>query len=245
MLLAIPLAGVACNALNGSTDRALDTDASTVFTPHEAGADVTVANDANSADVIIPTTDASDGAATIMLSVDVSMFTTLNDASASATGNGTQIVNFQATHPIIVFMPQTAIPSDDFTLYATVKTPMDGEFGILTRVQPDGHGYIFGSEFGASHRAFLGLVAPPDWNPNDDSNATMSPSWTFVANHEYKFVLRASGNTLTGKMWDATGAEPALPQVTLTAIYSTGRGIGFYTYGAIGALLENMHVTVP
>jgi hypothetical protein len=174
------------------------------------------------------------------------MVTTLNDASFTTTkAGGTEIVNFDTSHPIIVLAPQTAIPSDDFTLYATVKAPMDGEFGILTRIQPDGHGYIFGSEFGISHRAFLGLVGPAAWNPNDDANATMSPSWTFVANHEYKFLLRASGNTLTGKMWDATGAEPSLPQVTLTAIYSTGRGIGFYTYGAIGALLENMYVTVP
>lgn len=57
-------------------------------------------------------------------------------------------------------------------LDGTVLAPTNGEFGILTRVQPGGSGaFLFGSKFGAENRQFLGSIVPPDWNPTLDTRA--------------------------------------------------------------------------
>ncbi len=232
---------VACNALNGSHDRVLDTDDGSLPT-------FDAAIEAGGPDVTPP--EAS------VLEIPVSkQFVSLNGASFTTTDGGTTITAYDggATHPVIVPFPQPSNPSDDFTVLATVVAPtmappmggpIGGEFGILTRIQPDESAVVFGSEFGGESRPFLGIIRPPEWNPSDDARGV---AYTFTPGAHYKMKVRAVANRITAKMWDATAPEPADSDgaAVLAGPYTTGRGIGFYTYDINGAVLESLVVTVP
>ncbi|MBX3224094.1 MAG: hypothetical protein KF795_26500 [Labilithrix sp.] len=236
--LLLGAAGVAgaCNALIGAPDRVLDEE--------DAGRpdrrnDAPDANDLEPAEGGQDEVDAgTDAAITILVGTD---WASPNGATWIVDG-GTVITAFTATHPVIVPRVQPAIPSEDYTATATVRAPNDGEFGLLTRVQADGSAVLIGSKFGAEFRPFMGSFSPPDWNPSDDGRG---PTYTFVAGSRYKLKLRAIANQVSGKMWVATEPEPATFQLVVTSPWSTGRGVGFYTYGAIGAVLEDLEITVP
>ena len=248
--VAMSTAIAACNVLSGGHDRFLDdSDASRAVKPFpESGADVADDEPLGNVDSGTP-----DGDAAAITFIDVSRaMTSLNGAGYTTSPAGTEITTFGGTayHAIIVPAPQPAIPSEDFTVYATMKVPNDGEWGILTRVQPGGTGaYALGSKFGTvDHLPFLGSIAPPDWNPSLDSKAGAADGWVFAANARYNFMLKVVGNFVSGKMWDASLTEPRDFQVTHLAPWSTGRAIGYYNYiptGGNGAVLESMRVSVP
>lgn len=240
-MLALALAGAACNALNGGHDRVLDTEDGSVLPVArdggDAGADVATLPDA------APAADAEAG----VLQIPVAMqFTTINDATFMTTAAGTTITGYDggATHPVIVPLPQPSIPSEDFTVLATVLAPTNGEFGLLTRIQPDNHAVLFGSKFGTQNQPFLGTIGPPDWNPSDDARGL---SYAYTTNARYKLKVRATANNIVAKLWDASTPEPSDKDAAalLASPYTTGRGIGFYTYTTNGAVLESMVVTVP
>jgi hypothetical protein len=239
MAFATAIAAAACNALNGGHDRILDeTDASTALgrDSGEADADAPVS-------AVDAGTDAEPGS---LIVIEVSkLFTTLNGATFTTTSAGTTITAYDAgaTHPVIVPTPQPTIPAEDFTVLATVKAPTNGEFGILTRVQSSGAAVVFGSKFGNVNQPFLGTFGPPDWNPTDGPRAL---AYSYTPNARYNFKVHASSNKITAKMWDAATPEPAdSSAAVLAGPYTTGRGIGFYTYDINGAVLESMRVTVP
>jgi hypothetical protein len=231
---------VACNALNGGHDRFLDPpDGSPSSNAKRDGGDA--AFDADDGERVEAGTDADAGPIEIPVS---KQFTTLNGATFLTNADGTTITAFDAgaTHPVIVPVPQPEVPSEDYTLLATVKAPQNGEFGVLIRVQPAGNGVVFGSKFGGENRPFIGTISPPDWNPSNDARGV---TYTFTANARYNFKLRAVANMISAKMWDATTPEPPQFQVLLASSLATGRGVGFYTYDINGAILESMTVTVP
>ena len=249
--MVIATATAACNTLSGGHDRFLDdSDAARVVKPFADGGGADVTDEPPVTVFEAGTTDSEAG----IVFIDVSRaFTSINGASYATSPAGIEITNYDggATHPIIVPAPQPTIPSDDYTVYATVKAPIDemkgSEWGILTRVQPGGvGGYALGSKFGADPKPFLGSIAPPDWNPSLDTKS--STAWVFVANARYNFMLKVVGNFVSGKMWDASLKEPPDFQVTHLAPWSTGRAIGYYNYiptGGNGAVLESMRVSVP
>lgn len=172
------------------------------------------------------------------------VFATVNGASFITTASGTTITGYSGTtyHAIIVPSPQPSIPSEDFTVIATVSAPTNGEFGILTRVQPDGSGVLYGSKFSTENKPFVGTVTPPEWSPIALGRGV---SYVYQPNARYRFKLKAVGNTVSAKMWDASQAEPAAFEVTTTTSFPNGKGVGFYTYGLNDALLEGMSITVP
>jgi len=239
---ATALAAAACNALNGGHDRFLDTEDGSSLPARsdggEAGADVVMPVEASTGNG-----DAEAGALTILVSTQ---FTTLNGATSDTTDAGTTITAFDggAAHAVIVPLPQPSIPSEDFTILATVLAPTNGEFGILTRLQPDDHAVVFGSKFGAQNQPFLGTFGPPDWSPSDDARGI---AYAYTPNARFKLKVRAAANQITAKLWDASTPEPADKDAAavLASAFTTGRGIGFYTYGINGAVLESMSVTVP
>ena len=236
------IAAAACNALNGGHDRFLEgDDASGLPTRGDAGG----GGDAGADAVTVVEAGAGDAEAGVLQIAVSKQFITLNGATFATTDAGTTITAYDAgaTHPVIVPLPQPSIPSEDFTVLATVFAPNDGEFGILTRVQPDGRAVVFGSKYGTQYQPFLGTFGPPDWNPTDNANGL---AYTYTLGARYKFKVRAVANQISAKMWDATTPEPAESgAANLAGPYTTGRGIGFYTYAINGAVLESMSVTVP
>ena len=242
---ATALAAAACNALNGGHDRFLDTEDGSSLPPPQVDGGEAGADAGADAETVI---EASAGDAEAgVLQIPVSkQFMTLNGATFATTAAGTTITAFDAgaTHPVIVPLPQPSIPSEDFTVLATVLAPTNGEFGILTRLQPDNRSVVFGSKFGTQNQPFLGTIGPPDWNPSDNARGL---AYAYTPNARYKFKVRATANQITAKMWDAATPEPADKDAAalLASPFTTGRGIGFYTYTVNGAVLESMSVTVP
>lgn len=240
----VAFAAVACNALNGGHDRFLDTgDGSSLPARADAG------DGGGGADVGTGPTEASvgDAAEAGVLAIPVSrQFTTLNGATFDTNAAGTTITAFDAgaSHPVIVPLPQPSIPSEDFTILATVLAPTNGEFGILTRIQADERAVVFGSKYGGQNQPFLGTFGPPDWNPGSDARGV---AYAYTPNARFNFKVRATANQITAKMWDASTPEPADKDAAalFASPFTTGRGIGFYTYDINGAVLESMSITVP
>lgn len=53
------------------------------------------------------------------------------------------------------------------------------------------------------------------------------------------------GNQVSAKMWEANQTKPPAYQLIAIAPWSTGRGVGFYTYLTNGAVLETLRISVP
>ena len=236
---AIPIA--ACDALTGAHDRLLDdADAAGPNRPRADASDGASSTDAEPGD-----SDVVVDAGPDVVFIDVPLtFSTPNGAVFSTTAGGTTITAAGgASHPVIVPMPPPGITAEDYTVYATVLAPGNGEFGVLTRFQPDGGAAVcFGSKFGTENRSFMGSFKAPDWNPALD---TLGPTYVYTPNERFKFRLRAVGNEIAGKLWDAKQPEPASFQVLVVAPWTTGRGIGFYTYTPSGAVLESLRISIP
>ena len=71
--------------------------------------------------------------------------------------------------------------------------------------------------------------------------------YVYTPGDRFNLKVRAAANVITAKIWDAKTPEPADKDAAaiLASAFTTGRGIGFYTYDINGAVLESMTVTVP
>jgi hypothetical protein len=232
----------ACNALLDNEDRVVDKGRDTGGRDREsddARVDPTDALDEK------PTTiDGGSDAKPIVIDVPLN-FVTPNGAQFQSTDAGTTITGFSGAvnHPVIVPLQQPAIPSDDYTVHATIRAATKGEFGIMTRIQPDGGaGYVLGSMFGQTAKAFIGYMGNPDWAPTLDSSG---PLYTFTTNTRYFMAVQASKNIIQGKMWKEGENEPDWQLGITNAIYKTGKGVGFYVYYCYDAALESLRVTIP
>lgn len=242
-LFACLVFATACNAIVGAHDRSLDDGNGGVTSerrtpPREDGRTLEPEEEAP-----LGRPDAGSDAEAEVVTIDVgTTWSSPNGATWSVDGGGTSIVSFTASHPIIVPAPQPAIPSDDYTVIGTVHAPNNGEFGILARVQPsDGSAALISSKFGPSNYPWLGTIGPPEWNP---AKLAQSGAYTFEPGR-YRFWLNVKGNEVRGKMWKASQPEPSV-QVITQIPWSTGRGVGFYTYGIVeGLVLEDLKITVP
>jgi hypothetical protein len=101
---------------------------------------------------------------------------------------------------------------------------------------------LLGSKFGSENKPFLGSMAAPEWSPN---LLTLGQLYSFSPNTRYKLMLRVAAAEALGKMWNVLDPEPTSFQVLGIMPWKTGRGVGFYVYGAYDAVLETMIVTVP
>lgn len=243
ILFAASAAAAACNAINGSHDRFLDDEDSGFPTrpdgskedgdvPPEAGGDAP--KDQN-----VP-----DDGAPITIVVDVGgTWSSPNGATFATVDGGKRITAYDAgaTHPIIMPNPQPAIPAEDYTVHAVIRAPATlGEFGILARAQSNGFGVVLSSSYGQQPNAFVGNMTT-GWNPSNGS----SNAYTFAGNARYRFQLKVAGNEVKAKFWESSAPEPTSYQFLFASDFVTGRGVGFYTYGAIDAVLESMSITVP
>jgi hypothetical protein len=253
MLLLAAGAG-ACNAITGANERKLDPNLDLDERDTGGGKDEdTGANaplDASIVDTSVPDAKA-DTSTQIVVDVTGS-WTSPNGGTPMVVANGVKIVAMDASaannHPVIVPSPQPSIPSDDYTVRATVLTPNSGtpEFGIMTRIQPDGSGIVLGNVYGAAPPAFIGRMEATGtsrWNPSKDG---AGPTYTYAAGARYKVVVRVVGSQVYGKFWMVPDSEPPGDQMAyLTSPWTTGKGVGFYTYYPQDVVLEEMTITVP
>lgn len=244
VVLATATATAACNALTGAHERFLDDgDSGSPIRARDDGA----LPDAAKEDAPPVLVEGGEGGPNVVFIDVLPPYRGLNGATFASTDAGTTITAYDgggANHAVIVPVQQPAIPAEDYTVYATVLAPTNGEFGILTRVQASGAAFGFGSKgFGVENKQFLGTFLPPEWAPSNQAQA--QTAYVYVPNGRYKFQLQAVGDRISGKMWEATQPEPAAFQLVALAPWSTGRGVGFYDYLLTGAVLESFRISIP
>ena len=61
----------------------------------------------------------------------------------------------------------------------------------------------------------------------------------------FRLKVNVVSNTVRGKRWDASAAEPPGYELMATSASDNGKMVGFYTYLINGAVLESFAVTVP
>jgi hypothetical protein len=248
----------ACNAITGANERMLDPDLADVR-GRDTGIDDddkdtggnTVLDSGPQADTFIPDVFIEGDAAPLVFVIDTKgTWTSPNGATPTVVANGVKISAMDAAannHPIIVPAVQPAIPSDNYTVRATILATSAGgtpEFGILTRFQANG-AIVLGNVYGGNPPAFLGSMSATvsPWNP---ANNAQGPSYTYVVGARYKLHVRVIGTEARAKFWLANDTEPMNENIVYPNVpYATGKGIGFYTYFTHDTVLEEMTVTVP
>lgn len=181
--------------------------------------------------------------------IDVPLrFTSPNGATFTTTDAGTTITGFTSPNEraVILPSPQPAIPSEDYTVEATVRAPSNAAFGILARVQPGGGAAAaFGPlpESGGKAIAFQHLRAYTSFN-GGYTEQSIGSGYAFTANARYRLKLRVTGQQATAKIWKPPQAEPGF-QTVISAPWSTGRAIGFFVGDHYDVVLESLTVTVP
>jgi hypothetical protein len=244
----------ACNAITGAKERMLDPDLGSLPDRDTGSDDDDDAGppgqlEASTTDTTSPDTGTD---APMQIVVDVTgAWTSPNGGTPLVVANGVKIAAMDASasnnHPVIVPNPQPAIPSENYTVRATILTPNTGtpEFGIMARIQPDNSGIVLGNVYGTVPPAFVGRMPSTGasaWNPSKEGSG---PVYTYAAGARYKLVLRVVGPQVYAKLWMVPDQEPADQIAYLTSPWSTGKGVGFYTYFPQEVVLEEMTVTVP
>lgn len=249
-------AAAACNAITGANERTLDPDLANrperdgTIDDEDTGPNGTL--DATTTDVKNDVTVDAD-AGPIVIDVDVAgLWKSPNGATFVTIDGGKRITDDDpdASHPVIVPNTQPTIGSDNYTVHATVRAASSGspgpayEFGIMTRVQPDGSGIVLGSSYGQAAKPFVGnLLKSTNWNPNP--GAVDSNTYSYLVTGRYRFVLSVSNSEVRGKMWHESATEPQTTILYGQPAFLTGRGVGFYTYNLNDAVLESMRITIP
>lgn len=247
MLLGLAGCGSFAAAAPDTTPGDVDPDAGAA----EAGAvDSFVSADGDPTDAserLDASADADANAAVLLL--DGSAWTSPNEATWTVHTDGTRISGFAGfNHPLIVLLASATTTSSNYLVTAVIKSPASGvtlrEFGLFARAPSDGDGgvgtgVVLGSEYGGAKKLFLAPMGPPDWSPVSN---TFGPLYTAKASTRYKMKLMVSGTAASGKLWEASAAEPGAFQVTGPAP-AAGKLAGFYTYGVNGAVLESFVIT--
>lgn len=242
-----PASLLACNAILGNHERVVDEGATNDAKPSpklDGGEGGTT--DAAADQGPLPTDgDVPDDGAPLPFKIVVpNAWKSLNAGQFTLVDGGVTITGFTAPagHPMIAPNPMPSIPDDDYTVEAVIKTPTNGEWGIMVRVAADGSGALIGSKFGGEQRLFTGNMGPPDFGP---SQQNLGPVYTYTPNARYHMKLQVKGTQTLGKMWESTQAEPSSFQVLGTATGNKVRGVGYYVYNTYDTVLESMTITVP
>lgn len=181
------------------------------------------------------------------VAVDPGSWQPLNGALLGAPdggGPGLSITGFTSfTHPAIVPKTQPTIVSDDYTVEIVVRAPTLAEFGLMMRFQGDSSSVVWSSAYGGSFRGFIGKMSSTDYNPT--LIAQGQTDIPYSANDRFHLRLRVVGDSAYGSFWNAKDAPPATETVLAKIPFTTGRGVGYYVYNTIDAVLESMVVTVP
>lgn len=258
--LVLGASAAACNAITGANERKLDPDLGEI-PDRDTGPDDdkdtggnTILEAGPQPDNFVPDAPVGDvDAGPIVLVVNTKgTWVSHNGGTPMVVANGVKIVGADASansHPIIVPSPQPAITSDNYTVRATVRAPPAlayiPEFGIALRFQPDKSCIVMANAYGATPPPFMGQMPSGGADPWNPSKSATGQNYGYSPSAQYKFYVRVIGSEARGKFWLASDAEPASDQLLYASPYATGRGVGFYTYGIIDAVLEEMTVTIP
>lgn len=91
--------------------------------------------------------------------------------------------------------------------------------------------------------AFLGKIGPVlQWNITPPS---ASVKYNQTENTRWRMVVKASGSTISAKLWDVSKTEPQGWMLNYADQPLGARGVGFYVYGRPDVPLESMTITVP
>ncbi len=251
------VAGVvtACNAITGAHDRFLDEgDGGPVRRPKtddDGGPAVSDAGASADADVF-------DAGGFVFEAVvgNAGDWTSPNGGIVEVASGGLLITGQNAAlsknHPVILPLTQPTVPSDDYTVTAVFAVGGEGEFGLVTRLQGDGAGVLFGSKFGITtpYSPFLGTIGPPEWNPIPGGSAARGDPYSLSIGDDHILEVKAMGELIHGRLYRAGGVRPEVP-ARFTTTYRTGGALGIYVYvntndgGFPKATLKSMKVTVP
>jgi hypothetical protein len=173
------------------------------------------------------------------------MWKSLAGSELATTEAGTQITGYSGlNHPMIVPSPEPVIPSDDYTVTATVRAGSHCEFGVVGRLQEDGGGAIVSaSTWGLEPFPSIGVMD----STHNPSNAADGPGYdaSTFGGRRYQVKLRVSGARFEGKFWRTSNPEPEAWFGPSPTLLETGRRVGFYVYFCYDAVLESMTITVP
>jgi hypothetical protein len=202
---------------------------------------------------LLPSCVTSAGVGMSFMSPNGATFSSVTSPATGTEINGGSVglINHMIIDPVI----QPNLATNDYTVTAKVYViNPNEEFGVMSRVQTDGRGYLFSIHWGgvnvaSLNRPTLGVFSDAStWNPAYILSSDLINNFN-LANHEYFLKLQIVGDTLAGKVWDAAQAEPAA--WTVTAVDSnhtlpTGTGVGFYNYVDFNSnILESLQVTAP
>ena len=134
-----------------------------------------------------------------------------------------------ALHYKIVATSMT--PQNDYDVIATVSLRSGSEIGVCGRMDNNGNGYCFATNWGGGGGTQIASLTNNNQNPNGMSagnGTSIQPS------ADYIFKVRFQGNSIYGKVYPANSAEPSgwnAQATDYSNIFSNGK-IGFYTYGS-------------
>jgi hypothetical protein len=192
------------------------------------------------------TVDSGSGVPTITISTSrPDGWTSPNQAVFLADGSGTKITAQgpapAGNHAVLFPNPVPELHTSDYKLTATIIANEKAEFGIITRVNSLGSGFLFGSRLSydtANSEPFAATIAPADWNPSTpeqlDGGADI---YQFAVGSTYVMELDAHGDTIDARMWLSSLPRPdaALVINDPTSADQRGKGVGYYVYFATGS----------
>jgi hypothetical protein len=179
-----------------------------------------------------------------------------NGAQLSTSDAGARITNWESgSHPFIVPVALPDVGSNDYTVWANVDAPSDGEFGLIGRLRDeDGRAVMFGSKFAqptGDRSPFLATASPfEQYNPQ--APILQFAAYPNVHPASFWLALRVTGEKASGRIWPNRNDEPDWHvepdwQGSITISWADGRGVGFYIYPAQASdmTLTQMFITVP
>ncbi|MHB8417726.1 MAG: hypothetical protein ACYDCL_06600 [Myxococcales bacterium] len=180
------------------------------------------------------------GEASAQQTVLVSDYATPNGAVWSTAAGGTTIggsdLALSNGYPIVVASPQPAV-GPSYGVFARVLDISGGaaQFGLVFHVNPDGSALSFSADFPSDAGPTLAFSDFPssNWIPAAPFASAAMPA-TVQSAHEYAMLVQVGPTAVAGMIWDTLSTVPSGFQLTgaVPAGFTSGSGIGFYSYGA-------------
>ncbi len=170
----------------------------------------------------------------------VSDYTSPNSAVWSTDSSGTTLTGGVLVadngYPVVFASPQPPT-GPDYSVFALISdvNGTAAQFGLLFRINPDNSALIFSADFAGDAGPVLAFSDFPtgQWAPVAPA-ATVAMPVSIQSETVYGMLVQVQGNQMSGELWNTLGPQPSTWQLTGTvpAGFSSGSGIGFYSYGS-------------